>query len=177
MKIRIVLLISLLVVTPLKADSLRIITEDFPPYSFQVDDEARGLASEVVQAVLTQINLQASIEFYPWSRAYETAQVEKNILIYSIARIAEREALFHWVGTIAPYKISLYKLKTNTFIQVHSLDQAKKYQIGVSSEDVISTYLQRHKFPSLKKVSSPALNIRLLANNRIDLTASEECSG
>ncbi len=120
MNIRIVLLLLLLIASPLKAESLRIITESFPPYNFQVDDEAKGLSSEVVQAVLNQINLQASIELYPGSRAYETALTEKNILIYSIARIAEREALFHWVGAIAPYKTSLFKLKSNKSIQVNS---------------------------------------------------------
>jgi polar amino acid transport system substrate-binding protein len=176
MKIVMVLLLSLLVISPLKAESLRIVTENFPPYNFQVADEARGLSSEVVQAVLKQINLQVSIEFYPWSRAYETAQAEKNILIYSIARIVEREALFHWVGTIAPYRTSLFKLKLNKSILVNSIAQAKKYEISVSSDDVISTYLQRHQFPSLKTVGSDILSIRLLANNRIDLIASDEAS-
>lgn len=176
MKIRIVLLLSLLIMSPLKAESLKIVTEDFPPYNFQVGEEARGLSSEVVQAVLKQINLQATIEFYPWTRAYEMAQAEKNTLIYSIARISEREALFHWVGAIAPYKTSLYKLKANKSIQVNSIKQAKKYQIGVSLNDVTVTYLQRHKFLSFKTVSSDVLNIRLLANNRIDLIAYDEAS-
>ncbi|SIT02163.1 amino acid ABC transporter substrate-binding protein, PAAT family [Neptunomonas antarctica] len=166
----------LLIASPLKAESLRIVTEELAPCGFQVDDEARGFCSEVVLAVLKQINLQAPIEFYPWARAYEIAQAEKNILIYSIARIPEREALFHWVGAIAPYKTSLYKLKANTSIQVNSINQAKKYQIGVALDDVRLTYLQRHKFPSLKTVSSNVLNIRLLANNRIDLIAYDEAS-
>jgi polar amino acid transport system substrate-binding protein len=158
------------------AQSLRIVTEEFAPYNFQVDSEARGLSSEIVKAVLKQANLQASIEFYPWARAYEIANTEKNTLIYSIARIPEREAAFHWVGAIAPYKTSLYKLKANKFIQVDSINQAKKYQIGVSLNDVTVAYLQRHEFDSLKTVSSDVLNIRLLANNRIDLIAYDEAS-
>ena len=115
MRAPIALLLWLLFASPLGAESLRIVTEDFPPYNFQVGNEARGLSSEVVQAVLKQINRQAEFEFYPWARAYEIAQNEKNNLIFSIARIPEREALFNWVGSIAPYKTSLYKLKANTF--------------------------------------------------------------
>jgi polar amino acid transport system substrate-binding protein len=176
MKIRIVLLLSLLMVSALQAQSLRIVTENFAPYNFQVGNEAKGLSSEVVQAVLKQIELQASIEFYPWARAYETAQTEKNTLIYSIARIPEREALFHWVGAIAPYNSSLYKLKSNKSIQVNSIDDAKKYQVGVSLNDVTVAYLHRHHFTSLKTVSRDVLNIRLLAKNRIDLIAYEEAS-
>ena len=176
MKVRIALLLSLLFASPLGAESLRIVTEDFPPYNFQVEGEAKGLSSEVVLAVLKQIGSQAKIEFFPWSRAYEMAQTEKNMLIFSIARIPEREALFHWVGSIAPYKTSLYKLKTNKTIQVNSIDEAKKYQIGVSLEDVVLTYLRSQNFPSLSTVSTDVLNIRLLANNRIDLVAYDEAS-
>ncbi|MFT4651220.1 MAG: polar amino acid transport system substrate-binding protein [Flavobacteriales bacterium] len=176
MKIRIVILFLLLIASPLRAEPLRIVTEDFPPYNFQVDNKAKGLCSEIVQAVLKQLNLQVTIEFYPWARAYEIAQAEKNILIYSIGRLPEREALFHWVGAIAPIKTSLYKLKSNNSVQVNSIIQAKKYLIGASLGDMRLIYLQRHQFPYLKIVSSHILNIRLLANNRIDLIAFDEAS-
>ncbi|MFT5598547.1 MAG: polar amino acid transport system substrate-binding protein, partial [Chitinophagales bacterium] len=75
-----------------------------------------------------------------------------------------------------PYKTSLFKLKSNKSIQVNSIAQAKKYEIAVSSKDVISTYLRRHQMPSLVTVASDILSIRLLANNRIDLIASDEAS-
>jgi polar amino acid transport system substrate-binding protein len=178
MKIRIVLLLLLLllIASPLKAEPLRIVTEDFPPYNFPVGKKAKGFCSEVIQAVLKQLNLQVPVEFYPWARAYEIAQTKKNILIYSIGRLPEREALFQWVGAIAPIKTSLYKLKSNKSIQVSSIKQAKQYQIGVSLGDMRLIYLQRHQFPYLKIVSSHVLNIRLLANNRIDLIAFDEAS-
>jgi polar amino acid transport system substrate-binding protein len=176
MKISLVLFFSLLIANPLKAEPIRILTEHFPPYNFEVDNQAQGLATEVVQAVLQQLKLDVDIEFYPWARAYELAQTEKNILIYSIARIPERENLFQWVGTIAPYKTSLYKLKANKEIKVNTLEQAKQYEIGLSLNDVIVTYLQRHQFPSLKILSTGLLNIRMLANDRIDLIAYDEAS-
>jgi polar amino acid transport system substrate-binding protein len=176
MKISFVLFISLLIVNPLQAQPLRIVTEHFPPYNFEVDSQAQGFSSEVVQAVLQQSGLDADIEFYPWARAYELAQTDKNILIYSIARIPERENLFQWVGTIAPYTTSLYKLKANQEIEVNTLEQAKQYEIGLSLNDVIVTYLQRHQFSALKILSTGMLNIRLLANDRIDLIAYDEAS-
>lgn len=175
-KISLVLFFSLLIANPLKAEPIRILTEHFPPYNFEADNQAQGLATEVVQAVLQQLKLDVDIEFYPWSRAYELAQTEKNILIYSIARIPERESLFQWVGTVAPYTTSLYKLKANKEIKINTLEQAKQYEIGLSLNDVIVTYLQRHQFPSLKILSTGLLNIRMLANDRIDLIAYDEAS-
>jgi polar amino acid transport system substrate-binding protein len=172
----VLLFFSMLLVSYLHAKPVRIVTENFAPYNYEEAGGAKGLSSEVLQAVLNQINLKATIEFYPWARAYEIARTQKNTLIYSIARIPEREALFKWVGAIAPYKTSLYKLKANSAVQVRSIEHAKPYQIGVSLNDVTLAYLQRYKYLSLKTVSSDVLNIRLLANNRIDLIAYEEAS-
>lgn len=78
MKIRIVLFLLLLIASPLKAEPLRIVTEDFSPYNFQVGKKAKGFCSEVIQAVLKQLNLQVPVEFYPWARAYEIAQTKKT---------------------------------------------------------------------------------------------------
>ena len=92
----------------------------------------KGVSTEVVLAVLKEVNVKAKIELYPWARAYQIATTKKNHLIYSIGRIPERENLFHWVGTIAPYKTSLYKLKIRKDIKIGSLNDAKRYTIGCS---------------------------------------------
>jgi len=176
MRSGLVVLILLLIVTPLKAQAVRVVTEHFPPYNFELNKQAQGLATEVVQAVLQQLNLDVDIEFYPWARAYELAKTEKNVLIYSIARVSEREKLFKWAGAIAPFSTSFYKLKANKDIKLTSLEQAKQYDIGVTLNSAVVTYLQRHQFPHLKIRPTGALNIRLLANNRIDLIAYDEAS-
>ncbi len=67
-------LFSLLFTLPSWAGPLTIVTEDFPPYNYEQDGKASGLSSEVVQAVLKEIGLQADIIFYPWRRAYHAVQ-------------------------------------------------------------------------------------------------------
>jgi polar amino acid transport system substrate-binding protein len=47
---------------------------------------AQGLCTELVQAVLRELQISAPIEFLPWARAYDVAQHSGNVLIYSIAR-------------------------------------------------------------------------------------------
>lgn len=176
MKISLVLFISLLIINPLKAQPVRIITEHFPPYNYEEDGQIQGLSSEVVQAVLQQMDLDVDIELYPWARAYDLAKTEKNVLIYSIVRLPERESLFHWVGAIASFQTSLYKLKSNQHITVNSLEQAKQYEVGLTLDNALVTYLQNHQFPALKVLPTGIINIRLLANDRIDLIAYDEAS-
>ncbi len=172
-----VILIVLPVITQAHSNTeLKIVTEEFPPYNYQKEGEARGMSSEVIHAMLEHANLDAKIKFYPWSRAYRTAQVEPNTLIYSIARIPERESLFEWIGAIAPYQTSLYKLKSNTDLHINSLEEASKHRIGVSQEDVIKTYLENRGFDQLEEVRADQLVVRMLIYGRMELIAYDEAS-
>ncbi|WP_420411182.1 substrate-binding periplasmic protein [Roseibium sp.] len=161
---------------PVWAQDLTIVTEEFPPYNYLENGEIKGLSSDVVKAVLGQAGLNARFQFLPWARAYLTAQNRKNTLIFSIGRIPEREELFEWIGVIAPYNTSLYKLANRTDITVKELDDAKGYTIGVSVEDLIYQYLKSKKFTNLEVVGQDVLNIRKLALGRLDLIAFDEAS-
>lgn len=174
---KIVLAISLCLICKLaNAEELHIVTEDFPPYNFQQDGAIKGLATEVVNAVLHEASLEADISFYPWARAYMLALHQKNHLIYSIARIPEREELFYWVGSISPYQTSFYKLKSRPDIKINSLEDAKRYLVGVSLADVTTTYLQEKGFSKLQMVPDDTQNLHKLTAKRVDLIAYEENS-
>lgn len=156
--------------------NITIVTEDFPPYNYKENGVLKGVSTEVVLAVLKEINLTATIEIYPWARAYQLAQTKKNHLIYSIGKIPEREKMFHWVGSIAAYRTSLYKLKSRTDIKIESLNDAKQYSIGCSIADVITIYLQSKGFFLLEQVSGDTLNLHKLLRGRTDLIAYDEAS-
>lgn len=173
----IALLVCLSTIAAANNAPLRIVTEDFPPYNYQEDAQIKGLSTEVVQAVFTHLGLKTpQFEFYPWARSYYIAQKQPNVLIFSIARIPERENLFHWVGTIAPYRTSLYKMREDTDTQVNSLEDARQYRIGVSQDDVITTYLQSRDVTNLEIVGRDVFNIDKLRYRRLNLIAYDEAS-
>jgi len=176
MKILKVLLLLIILSLLLHSEEITIVTEEFPPYNYQVDGEIKGISSEIVLAVLKEINVTANILSYPWGRAYVLASTKKNYLIYSIARIPEREDLFHWVGSIAPYSTSFYKLKSRTDIKINSLKDAKQYKIGCSNADVITEYLQSLNFTHLEVVTKDVQNLYKLLSNRVDLIAYDDIS-
>ncbi|KJZ10512.1 hypothetical protein TW85_19880 [Marinomonas sp. S3726] len=179
MHLRLLSLLLILLSNFARADphlELRIVTENFPPYNFEVKDKAEGVSSEVVLAVLEHANLDADIEFLPWPRAYRAAQLEPNTLIYSIARIPERESMFAWLGTIAPYRTSFYKLKSNTDLHIHSFDEARSHKIGVSQEDAIKMYLENRGFKHLEVANADQFVVRMLIYGRMELIAYDEAS-
>jgi len=159
---------------PAKALDVTVVTEDLPPFSYMQGDDVTGFCAETVTALLSEAGLSTQIQFMPWARAYHTAKVQKNTVIFPIVRTPDREDLFHWIGTIGPFGSSLYRNVGRTDIQVETLDDAKNYRIGVYLEDVKHQYLRAQGFEQLHSVDQDILNIRKIAMNRLDLMAIDD---
>jgi polar amino acid transport system substrate-binding protein len=156
-----------------------IVTESLPPYSYQDGDVVKGMSTEVVQAVLHEVGIQADIHVYSWTRAYLLALTKPNVLIYSISRIPEREELFQWIGEVAPQGSYLFKLASRRDIQLNTLDDAKAYRIGTWRDDVSEQYLIGKGFvreQHLDNSGTPKQNILKLISQRLDLTSDAELS-
>ncbi len=169
-----------LLVTSVNAEKIEIVTTNFPPYSFQRNGNMTGMATEIVEATFKTAGLShQKIQSFPWARAYHNALYGKNTLIYSIARSAEREPLFQWIGKIAPYRIHLYKLKSRKNVKVSSLEDAKHYIVGGEFADIKQAYLIKQGFvedKNLQLASSDEINIRMLFAGRIDLLPFDDFS-
>ena len=155
---------------------LRIVTEELPPYNMTQDGRVTGMSTEVVQAVLKEISVEASIQTMPWARAYDLALRESNVLIYSIARTPEREPLFRWVGTIAPTKWYIYSLADRP-VKLNTLSDALDYQIATVNRDVGEQYLVSKGFRIGKELQSSnkyEQNYRKLKVDHVELWISNE---
>lgn len=151
--------------------ALRIVTEEFPPYNMTVNGKPTGLATEVLEAVLKEVNVQGSIQFMPWARAYEIAQGPDTVLIYSITRTAAREKLFKWVGAVAPADWCLFSLQSRR-VKLQRLDEARARQVATVNQDVGEQYLASQGFALGQNLQSSAkyeLNYEKLKAGRVDL--------
>jgi len=155
---------------------LRIVTEELPPYNMTQGGQITGLSTEVVQAVLKELGLQAQIKSMPWARAYDIALNEENVLIYSITRTPQREKLFKWVGVIAPTHWALFS-RPGRNLGVKQLDDARKFQIATVNEDAGEQYLVGKGFVLGKNLQSSnkyEFNYEKLKLGRVDLWISNE---
>lgn len=151
--------------------SIRILTEEFPPYNYTESGQITGFSTAVVRAVLDQLGMRGEFQSMPWARAYETAQSSEGVLIYSIGRNPQRETLFKWVGVIAPVRYHLYSLRERS-LKFDQLDQARQYQIGTVNEDVGEQYLQSKGFLKGRNLQSSVkyeTNYEKLKLGRVDL--------
>lgn len=158
------------------AEEIRIVTEELPPYNMTQDGRLTGMSTEVVEAVLKEIDVQASIQSMPWARAYDIALNNENVLIYSITRTAQREKLFKWVGVVAPMNWYLYA-RPGSGIELKTLDDARRYQIATVKEDAGEQYLVSKGFAVGKNLQSNnkyAYNYEKFKLGRVDLWISIE---
>lgn len=172
--INLVGLLAVLWATCAGGQTLTVVTEEYAPYNFQGSDKKiSGMATEVVAMVLKRAKINYTLAIYPWARAYQVAQDTPNVLIYSIGRNEQREALFKWVDVIAPYDVYLYRLKSRPEVTVNCLEDIKRYRIGAVRDDVRAQYLEKANVV-LDLVVGDSANAKKLASHRIDLFPIDE---
>lgn len=166
------------VVPGVRADALKVLTEEFPPYNYTEAGRITGFSTEVVRAVLQVAKLEGEFQSMPWARAYETARDADSVLIYSIGRNSQREKLFKWVGVIAPTQYYLFSLPQRK-LRLDQLDQARPFQIATVNEDVGEQYLISKGFVKGQNLQSSVkyeLNYEKLKRGRVDLWIMPELS-
>lgn len=134
------------------ATDIRIVTEHLPPYQINTAAGPRGFATEVVEQLFKEADQPYQIEFQSWSRAYQLALRDADVCIYSISKSEERQRLFQWVGALSYNITGIYALKNRTDITLTSLDDARKYRIAVTRDDITHHYLLQHGFREGKEL-------------------------
>ncbi|GAB3186473.1 substrate-binding periplasmic protein [Hydrogenophaga aquatica] len=159
-------------------ETIRILTEEYPPFNYTDKGKVTGLATEVVQAVLKEIGIEGQIQSLPWARAYETAQNSENVLLYAVHRSKEREKLFKWIGPIMPTNFYLFAWKSRN-LHVSDLRQAQTLQIGTVNQDIGEQFLIQQGFLPGRNLQSSGKyeqNYEKLKLGRIDLWVMNELS-
>lgn len=161
---------------------LRVVTEEWPPYSYTENGKIVGVVTEIVRETLDRSGLDYTIESYPFARAYNTAISEENVLIYSILRMPYREPHFRWIK-LKGLSIDMYLFRPSfrNDIEVTKLEEARKYRVGVTRETSTHHYLKANGFVEEKNlfpVNCEEFNTLKSQPDamRIDLTTGDQLS-
>lgn len=148
-------------------------TEELPGLIELEGDNLKGPVVADVQKILKKANLKAHLKVYPWARSYEMAKREKNYFIFPMAKNAEREKHFHFVGVLFNIKTFLYQRKENN-IKVNSLEEAKKYSICVVRNDVRDQYFMANNFTNVLRFAHQDEAIHALIAKKCDFAICAE---
>ncbi|GBC62429.1 amino acid ABC transporter substrate-binding pro tein [Desulfonema ishimotonii] len=173
------LLLMTLSYSPALCESLRIVTDYYPPFSYEKNGEIKGISSQIVKAVLKEAGMEATISQYPFKRAYTMTRRGKNIFEYCVVRTPEREPLFQWIGIVGP-AVQVLFTSENKNIQIRKPEDLRNYKIGTVLEDVVDQYLSSRKDEldlQLDRISDYKLNMKKLMKGRFDLWGGNKLVG
>lgn len=169
---------------PSAGTRLRILSEEYPPFNYTNDQGSfTGTATELVRAVEGKLGLDIPMEIMAWDEAYNLVQQEPGTALFSMARFAEREHLFMWVGPIGSYENWLYA-KKGSDIRVNSLEDARQVskiaavkdeagQIKLAQQGFINFEFVPAISDGLKKLESGDVDLWLGSNADLELVAHQ----
>lgn len=154
-----------------QSSSLRILTENWPPMSFEKSGAPQGMAVELAELLQKRLGDKNKIEILPWPRAYHLVTTKPNILLFTMIKTPERERLVTLLGPIAHGEIALFARRT--FPQEGLRNLKKDYSIGVHRGTAFQKTLEERGFKKIVAVNSPVNNIKMLMAGRIDFVCDD----
>jgi polar amino acid transport system substrate-binding protein len=110
----------------------------------------------------------------PWARGYKLVQSDAGTALFSTTRLAQREALFSWVGPLYRQRWGFYRWK-GSGIDVTGIEAAKRVdRIGTYNQDAKMQYLQALGFENLVPTNKNIINVTHLKRGNIDLWVSSD---
>lgn len=164
-------------------EQISLLTENFPPYNmaadgknFARDENIKGIATDIIREMFQRAGVDYTLTLrFPWERIYKMALEMPGYGVFVTARLPEREELFKWVGPIGPDDWVLLA-RSDSAIEVNSLEQARQYRIGAYKGDAIGEHLLAQGLePSL--ALRDQTNVEKLQNGAIDLWATGDPAG
>lgn len=154
----------------LPSPALTLLTEDWPPVTFQNDKGLPdGMAVEVVRAIQTRIGDNSQIQVQPWVRAYNSLLGDGDVMLFTVGRNAERERLMTLLGPILVSSTDIVALSKHA-ASLRKLPPAELRRLPVAAYrgSIFATSAKAAGF-QVADTNDPAQSARLLLAGRVKL--------
>ncbi len=116
--------------------NLTFYVDQFPPYTYQENDTLKGIAVDFLVQITDKMGSKVTsnqVHLVSWTEAYQAALTEENTVIFSMARLPQREPSFKWAGPIFTETYVLFAKWDRNFTENDAAD-LKGYNIGVITD-------------------------------------------
>lgn len=155
------------------AEGLTYLTEEFRPLNYTENGEPTGLSVVLLKLIWQEMGVpEQPIQVMPWARIYDSAQLDRHVVIFSMYRTKEREASFKWVGPIVKGRLSLFALRSRN-LKPRSIEDMTGYRIASMRDIAAASKMLGAGFP-LVYTTSAEHAFQLLESGRVDALALDE---
>ncbi|WP_295898641.1 ABC transporter substrate-binding protein [uncultured Vibrio sp.] len=163
----------------LRAETLNLVTLDYPPYSYQDGNQIEGIATQVVREAFNRINQPISIQVLPWSRALHYIKIGKADAIFTAFKNDERESFADYSKEVLfDQNITFLTTKDNDTeydgdfktISQKTICVVNKISYGVRFDQAIKGRILK----SIVTTNSAKQCARMLAAGRVDMWVNNQ---
>lgn len=160
--------ILVLLATSALADPLKLVTEDYPPYSFRDGAILKGLSIDQVNLLMKDAGLDHTVEIMPWARALALAENRPDHCVFTTTHNAERDPHFKWVEPLLSGRTLLIR-KAGASVNPQTLDEAKQFLVGTTRDDFTADLLKAKEFKRIDLATDFNLTLKKLMLGRVEL--------
>lgn len=151
---------------------IRVVATENKLLQYKENGINKGSTIDILNILLKENNIETTIEYMPWARAYRIAETTPNTIILSMVKTKEREKKFHWIGIVSQLSRVFISLKDNPEAFVENIEQAKHKIVAVSRNGFSQNELIKQGFivgKNLYVVSSMEQGFNLLLKGKVEL--------
>lgn len=157
-----------LLATPVIAEPLRLVTEDYPPYAFRENGVLKGTSVEQIELMMKATGQEHTIEMMPWARALALAETQPMYCVFTTTHNAERDGKFKWVEPLLWGRTLLIR-RAGSHVDPADIEAAAGYRVGATRDDFTVDLLRAAGFTKLDLASDFNLNLKKLLAGRIEM--------
>jgi len=148
--------------------------DNSPPYHYLENDQATGLATELLLAGCKHAKLNCEVKILPWARAYATVASTPDTVLIAVARRPDRENMFLWLNPIMTETVWAFGRTDSP--KINTIAELKNARIGVINGGSAEKFLRDAGIPdaAMDKANSIESNLRKLGAHRIDYVVDTE---
>lgn len=167
------ILFLLLAVTGARAEQVRLVTFEYPPYEYFDGKAADGLAVRIVREVFRKLERPVSIQVLPWKRALHLVRTGGADGIFTAYKTGERLQYLDYSKTVLmPQVVSVWTRRDADVGFDGTMESLADTDIGlvegISYGPVVDAAIQAGLLRSLDYVPESANNVRQLLSGRIE---------
>ncbi|MCX9158411.1 transporter substrate-binding domain-containing protein [Niveibacterium sp. 24ML] len=150
------------------------LAHELPPFAFQDNGRVVGFAVDLLADFCSNEGLCADTDLFPFKRAFvQVGQQGPANSFLMLARCAERERDFKWVGPIFESQVVFFTRRDSP-VSAKSLEDLRTASIGVHRGNRDHSFLLAQGFTQLNTSDTQVQTLKMLAAGRIDATPMSE---
>jgi polar amino acid transport system substrate-binding protein len=155
------------------AETLTLLTEEYPPYNFSKNGVISGASVEQAELMMKAVGTPYSLEILPWARALSLTENQPWTCLFTTGHDDERDKRFKWVEPLLVDRMVMVR-KTGSGVNPANVEEAKRFTVGTQRGDFSASYLQKHDFPKIDLAADMETTAKKLLSDRIDLMMTSE---